>query len=85
MGKESQFVVTSTLSSRAGELRVCLDRAGNKADSRLNWVRFSSWKHAKEWAAEKGIQIDNVLHYIVEAEFSDQEMALYWKNKPKDT
>ena len=85
MGKESQFVVTSALSSRAGKLRICLDGAGNKADSRLNWVRFSSWGHAREWAAEKGIKIDNVLHYIVEAEFSDQEMALYWKNKPNGT
>ncbi len=85
MGKKSQFVVTSTLSSRTGELRVCFDRAGNIADSRLNWARFSSWEHAKKWAAEKGIQIDNVLHYIVDEEFSDQEMDLYRKNKLKDT
>ena len=85
MGKKSLFVVTSTLSSKTGELLVCFDRAGHIADSRLNWARFSSWELAREWAAEKGIKIDNVLHYIVDVEFSDQEMDSYRKNKLKDT
>ena len=72
-----RWVITSSTPSPTREPRSCFTDSGSSSQIRAQWAQFYAWQSAKDWAAKNHIEVDDVIHCIVQTTFSDFDISAH--------
>ena len=71
MKKHTLWVVTSMAPTSVGVPRKCFTHDLKSSMISSKWANFGSWDEAKSWADENKIEINDLNHCIIQADFKE--------------